>query len=345
MKFYLGGAWHCAGCDQSQVGRDRGGFHSIDDFMTEAIPLLQSRGLDVQPCHWNAKPDLAAEREYWGVYYERDGFQLEQFLELYPAFDLSQKWFIARFHTALGSGGENGGFNERFLEHINVMLGLSEQICDALWKRTQHPCIDVCPWGVATYWKYPPPQPSLYVPGTRNIVYAARLCPVTMPQRFEIFREIVRRDPSVRIHVITPSEIGPEHLPEGVVFHGAMQSGTFNHFLYYADLALDMAQQPSGQISINCKVWSYLGMGAPVVAQPVHGSELVIETGHGIVTRSFETGEYVDAVFSALSQEWGSRDEVIRYMQKNHGWNRSAEVLEKYIRLGQERGYDRRVVS
>ena len=350
MKFYLCGQWHRQ-VDQTRIGRQNG-LHGSCDFLTEAIPYLQQRGLDVEPNDWQRLENTPCVGDrYWGAFFERDGAAMYRFLESARDFHLRGKWIICRFHFAnWPSGSPSSGWETRYrelaesipqFEHAAVLLGTHPVVCDDLHRFTRHPNIDLCPWGVPTYWQYPPPQPNPYEPGTRNLVFVGRLEVRCERRRLDLFEMIRQRDPKIKIHVISFSVMRPDEVPANVVLHGGMQSGTFNHLLYYADLALDTGVSPN-QRCLNCKNYAYLGMGLPVVTHPVPGTELIQSLNHGILVHNFHDNKaYVDAVFAALEHKWAPKDDVIRYMQTNHGWDKAAAVLEKYIRIGQGLGYAR----
>jgi hypothetical protein len=280
-------------------------------------------------------------KELWGAFFERDGRTIHRFDNTLPDFEWDKKWIICRFHACHQAQADEF---RKYLPYTDVLLGTHEKVVGELRRHfPDHPRIDLCGFGVATYWQYPPPQPSPYEPGTTNLIWAGRLDTTHEGGRLYIFRKIFERDPSIKIHIISQSEIqgalDQDKLPPNCIFHGPMQSGTFNHFIYYADLALDVGMRRMRWL--NCKNYSYLGMGCPVVTNPVPGTEIIEETGQGILVDTFDRDDHVDAVFEALQREWRPRDEVIAYMQAHHGWDKPAAALEKYIKQGIELGFDR----
>jgi len=341
-KFYLCGAWHRK-VNQAQMNPDHG-IHGTVDFMTEALPYLRERGYAVQQNIWPLveRPGANPYAAFWGAFFERDGATLERFLKAAPQFLDGKRWLIYRFHAAFNS--QITRLRRARLDKANVLLGTHQVVVDDLRRNfPDHPHIYVCPYGVATFWEYPPPQPDPYDHSVKNLVFSGRLDTSSDLRRVPIFKKIYERDPTVKIHIITQSvrqgALDPADLPPNCVCYGQLQSGTFNHLLYYADLALDTVQFYD-QRCLNCKNYAYLGMGLPVVAHIVPGIEPHREIEHGIFLHpSRPDDEYVDAVFEALQRSWSPRDTVIRWAQENHGWDKSAEVLRKCIQLGLDEGY------
>lgn len=335
-KFYLCGAW-LKDRSQDEV-RTKTGIHGQVGLMTEAIPRLRAAGIEVMPNWWGAiEKDPSIADDLWGMFVERHGLTITRFAKALPTFSFPERWCIVRFHAA--HQATDIEFDE-FFPYVDVALGTHELVCEDL-RKIGYPRVDLCQWGTPTYWEYPPSQPDPYDHSVRNIIWAGRL-DAREAGRLRVMEEIYRRDPTVKIHIITQSIkkgiLCAEQLPPNCIIHGVMTSGTFNHFVYYADLAIDMGIPRMRWL--NCKNYDYLGMGCPVVANRVPGAEPIEETGHGIVLDTFDESAYVDAVFRGLNTDWGSRDKVIKYMQENNGWDKPAAVLEKYIRLGQELGYD-----
>jgi len=345
-KFYLCGAWHRE-VDQTQVNRKRGP-HGTVDFLTQAIPQLTEAGVAIQPNKWTWLEHEQNVKSLWGSFFERDGASLDRFEKTVgDHFDFAKRWLIFRYHAA-----HQQQFNRLSGRHVlnaNVLFGTHDVVTAQLKQRFSKFDIPIvtCPYGVAEWWEYPPPQANPYEPGTTNLVFAGRLEQGNKLDRgrLPIFREIYRRDPSIKLHIITQSvkhgKLNPAHLPPNCVCHGEMQSGTFNHFLYYADLGLDTTTARNATW-LNCKHYAYIGMGLPVVAHQTPGTEPAEELRCGIILKEHDIPTFVDAVFAALDVEWPDRDLVIREAQERYGWRKAVDVLEKYIRLGEEQGYHSR---
>lgn len=342
MKFYLCGAWHRK-VNQAEMN-PKHGIHGTVDFMTETIPYMRERGYEVQPNQWHLieKSEADPYNEYWGAFFERDGPTLERFVRAAPQFLDGSKWLIYRFHAAFK--GQITRQRNLGLDKADVLLGTHPVVVEDLRRHyPDHPRIDLCSYGVATFWESPPPQPDPYDHSVKNLVFSGRLAPRADLRRLPIFKLIYERDPTVKIHIFTQSvrhgTLDPACLPPNCVCYGEMQSGTFNHYLYYADLALDTVQR-SGQRCLNCKNYAYLGMGVPVVGHIVPGIEPHMEIDHGVfLPAETSNEEYVDAVFDALQRSWSPRADVIRWAKENHGWDKPAEVVRKWVQAGIDEGY------
>jgi glycosyltransferase involved in cell wall biosynthesis len=187
----------------------------------------------------------------------------------------------------------------------------------------------VAEWGVPDWWTFPPVKPNPYEPGTKNIVYAGRL---TATHRvYQWIREVAAAFPYATVWVIANVEPGHEQIEHdlaqipNVRFLGRMPHGTFQHYLYYADVALDSGTAGEARLVNNCKLWDYLACGVPVVMDgATGGDELVKATGLGTIVPKDDGLEYRAAVEWYLNEPVAPRtmrDGAIRFMKENHTWS------------------------
>ncbi|MDD3493998.1 MAG: glycosyltransferase [Candidatus Thermoplasmatota archaeon] len=195
----------------------------------------------------------------------------------------------------------------------------------------------VAPWGFPTWWTMPPVTPNPYPPGTKNIVYAGRIEPGGRIR--DIISHVARRFPDVGIWIITDCVV-PDIRNEltsfpNVTWLGALCHGTFLHYLYYADLALDTGIVTARRAN-NCKLWDYLACGVPVIMDgTTGGDDLVLYTGNGAIVPARDYEAYLDAVERGLSGQFTreQRDTTIRYMKENWTWE---AVVRRWVGHFQE---------
>lgn len=186
----------------------------------------------------------------------------------------------------------------------------------------------VAEWGFPDWWTFPPEQPNPYAPGTKNIVYAGRL---TATHRvYHWIKEVAHAFRYATVWVIANVEPGHEVIEHdlaqipNVRFLGRMPHGTFQHYLYYADVALDSGTAGEARLVNNCKLWDYLACGVPVVLDgATGGDELVKATGLGCIVPKDDDLEYRAAVEWYLNdpETRVMRDGAIRFMKDNHTWS------------------------
>jgi len=206
----------------------------------------------------------------------------------------------------------------------------------------------VAEWGVPDWWIFPPERPNPYELQTKNIVYAGRL---TADHRvYGWIRDAADAFRDATVWVIANVEPGHEGIERDLVqipnvrFLGRMPHGTFQHYLYYADVALDAGA--SGEkwtedrkneranaagwvhdyirLVNNCKLWDYLACGVPVVLDDAAGGdELIQATGLGTIVLRDDYCSYMAAVEDYLKDPVGrsARDSAIQFMKEHYTWS------------------------
>lgn len=168
-----------------------------------------------------------------------------------------------------------------------------------------------CPTGLADPYDQHPSVLWAARMGTRAASY---LCSILKEQPFNL-------------HVLSATPVvSPGLLPEVPgVYHGSFRYGTFNHFLHYADLAIDTAVGRR-QVVANSKLFDYLAAGLPIVHETVPGDWIVKETQMGIEVPYNQPAIYRQAIQEALERPW-DRVACRAYMQQNHTWAHRARQL------------------
>ncbi|MEI6171716.1 MAG: hypothetical protein WCQ45_04465, partial [bacterium] len=165
-------------------------------------------------------------------------------------------------------------------------------------------------------------------------------------------RAVAAACPDASVWVIANVEPGSEEIEHdlreipNVHFLGCLPHGTFQHYLYYADVALDSGtaenvwKKPEGtdllaeafvhsyrRTANNCKLWDYLAAGVPVVIDgAAGGDELIKQTGLGTIVPVGYEKAYVSAVRKYLEESSSIkmrllRDKAIAWMRENHTWS------------------------
>jgi len=130
------------------------------------------------------------------------------------------------------------------------------------------------------------------------------------------------------LHEKPEPDIAKGLFPSGnVILHGGMQYGTFNNYLYYADVGLSYSHTTLNVL--HCKVWDYLSNGLPTIVTPADSpeGELVKRTGCGYCVNH---GDYIKAIDKALNTRF-DRQGSIDYMIANEGFKSVAKRWEKYL--------------
>ena len=177
------------------------------------------------------------------------------------------------------------------------------------------------PWGFPDWWTTPPTLPNPYAPNTKNIIYAGRLMSGPLPKRLN---EIAKQFKDVQVNVITntPYKNCSQFMKEpNINFIGSKVHGTFNNYIYYADLAIDMSLSYKKE-SNNCKIWDYLALGCPIVTDyPLGGDEIIHATGNGILVPFRQREIYMEAVKKVLNSNY-PREKTIEYMRNNYAYDK-----------------------
>lgn len=189
-------------------------------------------------------------------------------------------------------------------------------------------------WATTTR-SFPPPQPNPYRTDKKIILWCGRLG----ERAAQILQELALYTDQLQaeLHIISQT-VGPGcwpyagEPPKNAILHGAMKHGTFDHFLYYADAAIDTALGPDQRV-INCKQYDYMGAGLPIVCERVPGSELMAEQlhGHRLPFRMDNGFAYVTALSQVLHTVY-AREPVRQWMQQHHTWRKRAQLVDEKIR-------------
>jgi glycosyltransferase involved in cell wall biosynthesis len=205
----------------------------------------------------------------------------------------------------------------------------------------------IAPWAVPEWWQLPPQKPNPYKPEAKNVVYAGR---IELSGHIDKFIcAVAKALPDVNIHIISSfldrniwdNTLQAEKHADladrlrsfsNIHIHGSMIHGTFLHYLYYADCALDTGIFP-GRDANNCKIWDYLACGCPVVTDGrFGGDDLIEESGFGTVVPMHDLSAYVEAVKRWTERWHGEKKEdwtlakraAIQWMRNKHSWEATA---------------------
>jgi hypothetical protein len=191
------------------------------------------------------------------------------------------------------------------------------------------------PWAAPGYWQLPPALPNPFEPGRRTAIWAGRLHPANVAPLVALSEELPELELHIFSNALEKAHLTREQLPQGphVHFHGSAKHGTFQHYLWYADVALDAMIHPNQQL-VNSKQADYLLAGAPLVAEgPVPGDQYLRATGHGVIVPYSRTDfqPYVEAVRSVLNRTDWNRAATSGYMQACHTWRHRAYTVHQQI--------------
>jgi len=186
-------------------------------------------------------------------------------------------------------------------------------------------------YGFPEDWEFPPTAKSPYRKDKKILLYLGAMYDVKYTKFID---DVAKALPDVEVHIIgsrlqtdkltislkaIPQKITGKLIFEAdnIVLHGPMKYGTFNNYIYYADLGLNYS--PCVLMVVHCKVWDYLAMGLPTVSIPKNNPEnfLIEKTGCGFCVSDFD--EYIKAINTGLNLEF-DREEAARWMRENEGY-------------------------
>ncbi len=178
-------------------------------------------------------------------------------------------------------------------------------------------------------WSDVPPTP--YPPGKPVMLWCARIG----PRAFEYLIRLEEALPGYQLHILssTPSEQAgmTSRLPG--TYHGCFKYGTFDRFLFHADVALDVAVS-NPQTVINSKCYDYLAAGLPVAHESVPGTQLIDLLRHGRSAAYDRFDEYVATVAESARIPPVRRRFCREYMASHHTWrHRAMDLLNELLPL------------
>jgi|GEM_PF-3731458 len=325
------GGLHPEGAPSERMGtKERWYAHSICGSTYGIAAALSQHGFDAYPFKGfrDREPFDTADVLFVSEW------NLAEYVEEYGLWDFAKKPAVLLLHS------DSPGRRHSRSELLGMYRGICFTRAEALEKFNKELCTLtlrlsswllprwVAEWGFPDWWTFPPEQPNPYAPGTKNIVYAGRL---TANHRvYQLIQEVAHAFRYATVWVIANVEPGHEVIEHdlaqipNVRFLGRMPHGTFQHYLYYADVALDSGTAGAARLVNNCKLWDYLSCGVPVVLDgATGGDELIKATGLGTIVPRDDYLAYVCAVESYLKDPVGRvmRDGAIRFMKENHTWS------------------------
>lgn len=130
-----------------------------------------------------------------------------------------------------------------------------------------------------------------------------------------------------------PYATGRFPLDPGVInIHGSFDERDTWDFLYSADVGVAFASGPEPFDSEISKIYYYLRVGLPVIAEEgISNSGLISETGWGAKSRYNDIDDMVDKILAWLSMPHNI--EVAQYMATEHSWK---SRLHQYLALLRE---------
>lgn len=227
--------------------------------------------------------------------------------------------------------GETQAINRTMLKEVADIIGFTCDSATDIWKNQIGTNCFTCGYGFPEQWVVPPPLPSPYRKDKKILVFLGALYDQTY---IDTLDNIAKSLPDVELHIIG-SRINGKAMSvslkappdpcmkqvffdaDNIILHGPMKYGTFNHFLYYADLGLNFS--PYVLTIIHCKVWDYLAMGLPVISMPTKNPEnyLIQKTGCGILVNNGD--DYIQAIKKGLETEF-DRGKAASWMRENKSY-------------------------
>jgi hypothetical protein len=331
MYFAFAGALPRTEPNPAQLEHTADGAHGGCSMGREFVAELNRLGHDAE-CwnYWHTTEDgVPIHEAYDGVFFF-DNNMYELWKKVVPRWDWANKLSIGWMHLVNLAATQS----LEIYRNCKIVATTSQPLLDELQELTcgeERKAVDpfILQWAVTTK-DFPPALPSPYAPHTKNVIWCGRIGE-RAAQLLRALGPQIKQRLNAKLTIITSTEnaFGNE-LPIDTDVLGPFKHGTFEHYLYYADVAIDSSLGPAQHV-INCKQYDYLGAGLPIVCEPVPAYELMRAQCHGIVLLFHPDNqhEYLVALSQALHTKWANED-VRKWMQENHTWtHRARQVNEK----------------
>jgi len=229
---------------------------------------------------------------------------------------------------------------------VAELFDLVSFTCDCatdIWKKHYSDNGFTAGYGFPEDWEFPLTAESPYKKDKKILLYVGAM----YDKRYtEFIDNVAKALPDVEIHIIgsllqtdklymklktTPQEnvAGLIFNAKNIILHGPMKYGTFNNYIYHADLGLNYS--PYVLMVVHCKVWDYLAMGLPTISIPKNNPEnfLIEKTGGGFCVSDFD--EYIKAIKTGLNLKF-DRASIAMWMRANEGYGSVVKRWDKEIK-------------
>ncbi|MDQ7824939.1 MAG: hypothetical protein RDV48_19220 [Candidatus Eremiobacteraeota bacterium] len=178
----------------------------------------------------------------------------------------------------------------------------------------------------------PPPGKSPYPPDEKVILFAGSIC---APRMAELLNEAADLLPGgTAIHFVGENKSamygGGMAIPlsHKITCHGEVPEERLWDYLAFAHGGLALAAGPWPFDNDISKIISYLRGGLPVISEErIVNNRLVLSACYGFVFRYGSAGDLVEKALSLIKEPPRERrNEVMRMMAAEHGWDRRVEA-------------------
>lgn len=336
MRIAYAGSLPKTPVDPTRLERGQDGAHGGCSMGHEFVKELQAQGHEAELWNfWDVTEDQEPTEEAYDAVFFFDNNMYELWKKVVPNWDWEKKLSICWMHLVHLEAGQSreimrncklvGVTNTRLLSELEELVGDESKRAFVL------------PWATTTR-RFPPPQSNPYVsPYDRQqptLLWCGRIGG-RAANLLKGLGDLV--GDKMKLHIIsaTVNEAGDSwpygDLPKNAVWHGPLKHGTFDHFLYYADVAIDQSLGADQRV-INCKQYDYISGGLPIVCEQVPGCEIMRMKKHGVVVpfAPNNASNYAAAIDFCLRQDW-DRNAVRQFMQANHTWTNRASLVHTKI--------------
>jgi hypothetical protein len=206
-----------------------------------------------------------------------------------------------------------------------------------LWEREfgQNNTILMVPTGVDR--EIPPPCNNPYKEFSEKIVvYIGNIYQDTQKEinllwqnRLNILGSLLKKK-GIRLCFIGVGNV--DKLDQNVVTYlGAVENDRIWDYQYFADVGIILAQ---GKVQHNesSKIYYYLRTGLPEVSEaPIPNNYLIKEADLGFVADYADNQMMAEMIEAAIYKKW-QKEEAIRYILKNHTWDKRVQIYDTLIR-------------
>lgn len=287
--------------------------------------------------YWKAGDDGTPTHEMYDAVFLYDHSMAPLWAEQVPDWEWDRKLTI--YYSHLPPARDRWSRRCHLVGYIHAgMAAAAEQFRGEFRSDVQ---IFALPWAAPGNWELPPPNPDPYTHERKVAVWAGRLSPVNVGPLVALAEAMPELELHIFSNTLDKQHLTREQLPTGphVHFHGSAKHGTFQNYLWYADVSLDAMIDPR-QTLVNSKQPDYLLAGVPMVAEgPVPGDEYLRATGLGIIVPYSRTNyaPYIAAVRNVLARNDWPRRAASAYMQGCHTWRHRGYAVHQQIRLWREK--------
>lgn len=330
MRIAYAGSLPRTPVDPTRLERGQDGAHGGCSMGHEFVAELCRQGHQAELWNfWDETEDHEPTDEAYDAVFFFDNNMYELWKKVVPCWNWAEKLSICWMHLVHLEAGQSreiasnckllGVTNGRLQDELTELLGVPDRAF-------------VLPWATTTR-SFPPPQKSPY--GSKPVILWCGRIGGRAANLLKCLGELIGGTMEIHIISATVNEAGDSwpygDLPKGSVWHGPMKHGTFDHYLYYADVAIDQSLG-SDQRVINCKQYDYLSAGLPIVCEQVPGCELMRLNKHGVIVpfQTLNASSYEAAIKFCLRQQW-NRDAMRQFMQTHHTWTNRASLVHQHI--------------